>query len=238
MISRIEHRTNPLVLQDQELLPSQRSLLEIPDRNSERPYFEYIFSDDTKVRLGEMLTDAMQLPAETIPTSGRDADFYAKMQRNMADFAKQLLQHGLPYARREPRGSDGSAYVQADVLVLSDYSSMLFEGPQGYHYTPEGDVIDPQGELRQKLVFFRMRGKQGYIGGSDDASFALYTNNLIAQPPRWEYNDHNGSVTDILPHSAYYPHRLNARPELIPNERIAGEIIRHLPLLLDQPVSV
>jgi hypothetical protein len=234
MISRIEHRTNPVVLQDDELLASQRILLSIPQIEG-RPYFHSIFSNEVKAQLGEVLVSALQLPADAERDTSRTDTFYANMQKNMADFAQQLLQHRLPYAERERRGMDEGIHVRAEAMVLDDYSSMLYPIPKNTHYTPEGDVINPEGALRQKLIFFRMKGMRGYIGGSDEASFGLYTNNLAAQSPRWEYNDHDGSATDMFPHNALRPHELNARPELTTNEHVAAEIAHRVARLFDQP---
>lgn len=234
MINRIEHRTNPTVVSDEALLASQRSLLEVKDFDTAQPRFHHIFSDEQKVQLGEVISLATALPRSAERSGQRDDSFYTAMQRNMTDFAKQLLQHQLPYAEREQRVVDKSAHVHADVLVLSDYSPLLYERVERRHYTPEGDVIDPDGELRQKLVFFRMKGHSGYLGGSDEASFGLYTNNLAAQPPFWEYNAHDGSVSDLLPHNAMYPYELQARPERMTDEALGYELVKRVSLLLSQ----
>lgn len=237
-ITRIEHRTEPTVVPDSDLLPSQRALLAIEQLGDQPRTAPQYLSAQAINSLGVVLSDEVTpMLEETRIESGKDAEYYADVQRHLSRLARILYEYD---PRKDPyEGYDRGLVritdrVEATVSVLDGYRSWdgldtTFAGNTTY-FTPEGYVTNPAGEFRQKLVMFRMKNthlfaEDAYFNFSTSGMFSLYTNNLVAQTPRWEYQQSDDGASDMLPSSSVRPYVMHARPHLIASEARADSVV-------------
>jgi hypothetical protein len=241
MTSRlIEHRTNPTVLSDAELQPSQRALFEIPNSNKR----SWPLSSHAINTLGEVLAyDVALLVDETHLESGRPLSEVRSLQEHLGMLAGRMLRYDPTIDLYEEfdnaqEGSIDTVSVTANVSDGYDsdygYNGKLdnFNGRSRY-FTPEGYVYDPPEGFRQRLTTLRMKNtdifvEDRYFNFSVSGFLALYTNNLSAQPPRWEYRSGDGTVSDMLPGRPSDPYHFHLRPCLVPNEVLAQSVVGSL----------
>lgn len=97
------------------------------------------------------------------------------------------------------------------------------------YFTPEGVVDNPSGDFQEKTVLITAVDGD-YRGGV----LGLYTNNLSASVPRWEYAksypNNNGlgyhALSDILPSRRLRdPYYMQLVPRSIPSEDIARRAV-------------
>jgi hypothetical protein len=233
-LTRIEHRTNPIVVPESELLPSQRALLSIEHPTAHKGPVGRRLSAQAINSLGVVLAnEAVPMYEETRIESGKDASYYAESQRHLSRLAKILCEYDPgkdPYEGYDRGFVTITDRVEASVSVIDDYGDWVGPYTSKQYFTPEGYVTDPVGDFRQKLVLFRMKNthlfaEDNYFNFSTSGMFGLYTNNLATQTPRWEYGMSDDGVSDMLPSSTTNPYNMHARPHLIASEERADSVV-------------
>ncbi len=237
-LSRIEHLTEPKVIAEAELLPSQRALFAIEQPHGRRADATHYLSSQAIKNLGVVLTnEVIPMYEETRIEAGKDKEYYAQSQRHLSRMAEILSEYDPfkdPYEGYDRGLVRITDRVEARALILEDYSSWdgldtSFNGNKTY-FTPEGYVTNPLGDFRQKLILFRMKNtnlfaEDAHFNFSSSAMFGVYTNNLVAQTPRWEYGESEGGASDMLPSSVARPYVMHARPHLIASEERADSVV-------------
>lgn len=244
---RIEHRASPIVLSDDELLPSQRALFEIPN-NNERSRLLY---PDAINALGEVLAyDVAHMVDQTHLESGRPLSEVRSLQDQLGMLAGKML--GYDPTRDPYEGFDRARVgitdtISVAVAVKDGYGSDYgYDGKPGNgngrrrYFTPEGYVDNPAEGFRQRLITLRMKhtdifAEDGYFNFSVSGFLGLYTNNLSTQPPRWEYRSGDGTRSDMLPGRPSDPYFFHARPCLVPDEALARSVIGSLSQVISIP---
>jgi hypothetical protein len=228
---RIEHRTNPVVIPDSELLPVQRKLLNLEHPDPEQSSRAIKLSDAAIRSVGHLFQrDVVRVIEETHVQANERGETTRRMLQQVSILAQNLIDYNLP-TNQDERADRSYTSTTANAYILNGYQSWGsdYDGPRRY-FTPQGFVYDPDGELKQKLILLRVNRKTYFpedprFDYSVSGEFGLYTNNLAEHLPLWEYENDAFGVSDMYPASQSYPYDLHAQPRAIPSIDVAESIV-------------
>jgi|GEM_PF-4754688 len=214
---------NTEALSDDSLLPSQRALLNFDTNSAEIEGLPYTqLNQHGMNRLGEVLAYDVTLAS---------IERYGSESLNNSDLGRIALMADklITYDRHTARyfGLDRS-YMIANVSTINDFT---FADRQNQVYTPAGYVDTVSGAVKRKAITFEMLNRSGYAGDegrfdfSHSAELRLYTDNLAATSPIWEYS--TGSVSDIL------PGHIMRLPKGFASEELALSVVNSLTRVVD-----
>lgn len=223
------NRLHPEVLETERLLPSQRALLEL---QLPHPSLLNRLSTAAKEKLAEFFSYEVQLLLDET----RDEREWDEVdhRQNRSDLERIALALSGGYYEASARTRDGhNTYSH-----FEPYGEQQTVPPQ--FFTPEGFVVDPIGDFQQKLLLIETSPPTG----ESAALFGLYTNNLTAQPPRWEYISRShrrrgGLPTmDMLPnHYRSDPYFFHLVPDVIRSEELANAVVAQARAVVQTDVS-
>lgn len=246
-MTRLEHRQSPAALPSEELLPSQRALLAL-----EQPYQRYSFSglSDTAVnQFGEFLAYDLSLVQDQDSIArGEERSDREHLRRihDLGILAHKLLRAGPgydPYEGFDRKGvkitdrTSVKATVQNDYTTQDPYSKLGSYRSENEVFTPQGFVRNPPEDFQQKIVAVDMKNEHIFIEDavfnfSDEGHLYLYTDNLSAETPFWEFKDVDG-IADIYPARHREPYFFHAVPKRIVGEDLAMSVIESLARIFD-----
>jgi hypothetical protein len=210
------NRLHPEVLETERLLPSQRELLEL---QLPSPHSFNVLSRGARAKLAEFFSYEVHLLFDEVSEErGWDELDHRENRSDLEHTALALSNdyHGV------------SARIIDTNSTVSPYGEHQTTPPQ--FFTPEGIVVDPIGDFQQKLLLIELSPRMGM--GQSETVFGLYTNNLAAQPPRWEYvsrsyGKRGGLPTmDMLPnHFRSDPYFMHLVPDAIQSEELADAVV-------------
>jgi hypothetical protein len=105
--------------------------------------------------------------------------------------------------------------------------------PRYGYFTPQGLVHEPVGEFQQKVVTIDVDHKSlfvedNYFNFSTQGHLYLYTDNLSAEPPFWEYHEQD-APPDMFPSGrSYEPYFFHAVPPRFVSENLALATVESL----------
>lgn len=207
-------RLAPETLPTESLLPSQRALFEV----------KLPFQDSTnrlslaaREKLAEFFSYEVQLLSDEAAKKWDWDEIDHAENRSRLQFTARSLSSGRYYAKS--RIIDRSSGVDP-------YGEHQTDPPR--FFTPEGFVEDPIGDFQQRLLLIEMAAP--YMRSV--SLFGLYTNNISAQPPRWEYVSRNEKAggrfptMDMLPNLYRSdPYFMHAVPDTIQSEELADSVV-------------
>jgi hypothetical protein len=243
-MTSIKHRHSPETLPNEALLPSQRALLAL-----EQPFQQFSFTglSDTAVnQMGEFLAYDLSLvvdarfQAEEKLEEG-DKRHYRQTIDELGMLANRLLRAGPNYDPYEgfDRGvvkitdkTHVRATVQDNYETYDRYSERGAHDPKYGTFTPQGLVHNPPEDFQQKIIAIDMENESyyaedAYFNFSAKGHLFLYTDNLSAETPFWEYSEH-ANITDIFPARRYEPYFFHAVPKRIVGEDLAFSVVESL----------
>jgi hypothetical protein len=217
----IETKEIVTALSDDELLPSQRVILGIPFGGfepvgpSEISYLG-VLPRDRELEFADILAYDLSLASELRDGNNPDKN---PILRDLANAARNLIYN------------EGGS----NVISVNTYDKLpgLPGDLRGALYTPQGIVKEVVGNVKQKVLEFKF-AHYGKYSNREDRHIRLYTDNLAASTPQWEYTDF-GSFSDIFPDPWRYgkPHFMHY-PQGFENEEIALSVVEALYRILDR----
>jgi len=254
-MSNAADRRNPEVLPSEALLPSQRTLLSL-----EAPYAQYSFSglsQNASRQLGELLAYEITMAVDErlsarIERGGPGEKEYRDKQIHwLGILAGHLLEYdvnadpyeGMTEHQRNSCRIEESLTVKASVQDGFDPERYLRMGsrpthdPRAGYFTPQGLVFEPIGDFQQKVVALDINRKSlfaedGYFNFSTQGHLFLYTDNLSAEPPFWEYHDRD-TPPDMFPSGHPNPYFFHAIPPRFVSEDLAFSAVESLARVFD-----
>lgn len=174
-------RNSASVLPESELLPSQIKLLNLSTADPASGVSFTFLHGSRIVELGEFLAYDLTLAAEE--RNGTDRD------KNQALRELALAAHTLINLK------DTVAYAVSEESFSGEFEGML--------YTPEGMIPGTSDKVKQKVITFNMRSAHRYDDGSvighTERTLRLYSDNISAKPPLWEFIEEERASSNILP---------------------------------------
>ena len=248
---RAEERRSPEVLPTEALLPSQRALLAL-----EAPHSRYSFSglsQNAVNQLGELfayeltMTLDAHLSARIEANNSGDTRYRDQQLHALGTLAGTLMEYdrfadpyeGMTEYQRNSCRIEESLRVKATVQDGYDPERYLRMGsrptydPRYGYFTPQGLVHEPVGEFQQKVVIVDVDRKSlfaedAYFNFSTQGHLYLYTDNLSAEPPFWEYHEQD-TPPDMFPSwRSYEPYFFHAVPPRFLSEELAFATVESL----------
>lgn len=244
-MAKIEHRRSPEALPDEALLPSQRALLEMPVPYSR---IERLGHKATN-HLGEFLSYDLTVVHEEaqrkrVATKGpENSDYYRQEIHELSILSTRLLRSGPDYDPYE--GMDRTQVkiidrTNAHVFVRDNYEQAVGElsgyNPKYGTFTPQGLVYDPPEDFRQRIVVVNMENEHlfaedAWFNFSEKGHLYLYTDNLSAEIPHWEYFSHS-NVPNTFPSRQSEPYFFHAVPARFTSDELALSAITQMTRIL------
>lgn len=248
---RAEERRNPEALPMEALLPSQRTLLAL-----EAPHSRYSFSglsQNAVNQLGELfayeltMTLDAHLSARIEANNSGDTRYRDQQLHALGTLAGTLMEYdrfadpyeGMTEYQRNSCRIEESLRVKATVQDGYDPERYLRMGsrptydPHYGYFTPQGLVHEPVGDFQQKVVVVDVDRKSlfaedAYFNFSTQGHLYLYTDNLSAEPPFWEYHEQD-TPPDMFPSwRSYEPYFFHAVPPRFLSEELAFATVESL----------
>ena len=222
-VNRIQNRHTPEVLSNDALLESQRILLELA---AEARYLKPLSKMQTQA-LATLLGDEVTETAGDI----EDQQKRERTQRQLWSSAHSLVGPRL----HENSYTSFVEYVAQPGYKQTQTPRLAFSGQRVYEgegiFTPNGIVFDPLDGLRQGVIQLNFNIQRSRSHGTElqRSHYRLYTDNLSATPPAWEFKMHT-SATDIMPAAVHNlnPHFMHDVPETFVNDERALTVIEKL----------
>jgi len=234
---RPEQRSNPEALPLEALLPSQRALLALNE-----PYKQYSFSGlstGALNQLGELLAYEVtmaideRLSARISEDSPGEKEYRDGQIQALGLLAGHLLEYeddldpyrGMTEHQRNSCRIDESLDAKVTVMDQDFFHYSDSYRPRSDYFTPQGWAIDPIGTVQQKAIQIDINRKSlfaedAYFNFSTKGHLYLYTDNLSAELPFWEYHSRYNNP-DILPSSRHEPYYMHAVPPRFSSEELA-----------------
>lgn len=248
---RAEERRSPEVLPMEALLPSQRTLLSL-----EAPHTPHSFrglSQNAINQLGELFAYELtmvvdeHLSARIDANNSADTRYRDQQLHALGTLAGHLLEYdrfadpykGMTEHQRNSCSIEESLRVKATVQDGYDPERYLRMGsrptydPRYGYFTPQGLVHEPVGDFQQKVVVVDVDRKSlfaedDYFNLSTQGHLYLYTDNLSAETPFWEYHEQD-TPPDMFPSGrSYEPYFFHAVPPRFVSEDLALSTVESL----------